>query len=957
MRKDRNRACAFGVDRATIGDRNHAANASPGPCARADRRLSIAIKTNGAASRKATGPAAAANRLRKDAKGEAAQCQHTAANAVANRYRTAVTASTTGAANHVRRRIRLGTRAADREAALTATAANRLRKHRRRIGTRRLRDAAIGHADHAASTASPARTANAVRCRATRSRQSAARRETTRAAAAANRLRKHCQRAIAQRHDLARTAKRNPAASTRASTSAAADLGRRIAINRQRAACGKAASTAAAANRLRKHAEGLRARRADHAAIGNVDQAAITASPAGTANHFGSAIRLAARSADREAAHAAAAANRLRKHRRCILAIGQDLAGRGQRNHATLTASTTFAANCIGSRAAVRGQAAASRKAASTAAATDRLRKHANRAIARRADRAAIGDGDLAAIAAAGTHARAHGRASIPAGAQRAACSKAALAATAANRLRKHAIGQYAHRGDRTGAAVINRDIAASPASAARTANRAGRAGQLGSANADREAALTAAAANRLRKHCRGIRALGLDHARVRSANQPASATSAARTTDRVIGRTARCRKRRANREATSAAAAANRLGKHCNRACALCANQARAGNRNRAARAATAAGTAANATCGVIIKAKRRPDGKAARTAAAADGLRINAKAVCANGSDLAAVVINANLAARAAASTFAANRAGYAARMRSRRANREATGTTAATNRLRKDARSVLALRANRAAAGHRNHAARARTRACTANAVGHAAAIGAQPAACGKTALTAAAANRLREHRKRIIAARGNAARIGQRDLAARTAATASTRTDARIDIAINAQRAASGKTALTAAAANRLRKYAVGEGTSGLDDTIGFVINRNNAASATSAARAANQIRRALGLSRSRTRREAANAAAAANRLRKHRCRIDTQRLDQPVIGQANRAAKAAQATRATNGAAGRTARGRQAARHGKAARTAAAADRLRQDTKRIIAHRADAASIADRHIAR
>ena len=240
-----------------------------------------------------------------------------------------------------------------------------------------------------------------------------------------------------------------------------------------------------------------------------------------------------------------------------------------------------------------------------------------------------------------------------------AADREAAIAAAAANRLGQNAVG---HRpvGDDRAADLVGHCDRASIAS--RTAGAAGalgfRIGLERSGRRDREGAVAAAAADRLRNDagaliagCGDRRGIGYVHRRAR-------ASAAARTADRVAGRLAAVgADREAAREAAVAAAAADRLRENADRAGPVDQDRAGIVDRHRIGVAAAAARAAGRVRRGVILEAEGRADREAAVAAAAADRLGDDAVGEDAPGRDRPTVG-DIDSAARAAAGAVAADR-----------------------------------------------------------------------------------------------------------------------------------------------------------------------------------------------------------------------------------------------------------------------------------------------------------
>ena len=221
-------------------------------------------------------------------------------------------------ANIVASRTRLGRRAADAKRALAAAAADGLQQHTRGAHAFGADRAGVIQANFAGITARAAAAANRVGLNAASvGANAAACREAASATAAANRLRKHAGSRSAKCADLAEVIDRDLRAIARSTASAAADVRFCAFFQRQSPASGKAASTTATADGLRKDRIAKVARGQDRAdrAIGHFDRAALAARAARATNRIIGRCRLRCGKPQREAARTATATNRLRQHR------------------------------------------------------------------------------------------------------------------------------------------------------------------------------------------------------------------------------------------------------------------------------------------------------------------------------------------------------------------------------------------------------------------------------------------------------------------------------------------------------------------------------------------------------------------------------------------------------------------------------------------------------------------
>ncbi len=371
-------------------------------------------------------------------------------------------------------------------------------------------------------------------------------------------------------------------------------------------AVSRAANAAAAADRLRHDTIGIGAeRRCLQIVEGDIDPAAGAAVAGIAADR-----KLRDRQhglADRIAARAAAAADRLRENGRGIVAGGGD----GRR---TAIGAGGEIAVADGNKTAIAADPAAAADAnadehaeiehvaAIAAAAADRLGRKPIGEIAAGIDRTVFQEGlnragiaAFAAIAADGKQAE----------------TASARAAAAADRLRQNA-GRGIARGLH-GTAIVNLDEAAGPAAAAAAADN-----QLAAA---KRAGSTPAAADRLGDDAARTIAEGRDDAGIGDRNMAAIAAKsavAAKADDR------------GDRQVARAATAGDRLDQHAGRQIAACVDQAGIGRGDRAAIAALSAGAAS----------PEHGDEIAAGASAAADRLQGNGRGIIAEGLGLRAAV-----------------------------------------------------------------------------------------------------------------------------------------------------------------------------------------------------------------------------------------------------------------------------------------------------------------------------
>ena len=332
-------------------------------------------------------------------------------------------------------------------------------------------------------------------------RQTARDREAAIAATAADRLREHrvgCgARCVDSRyridaHRTADTADIARAAETEREPRATADAARDT----------ETAIPATAADRLRDDAIGMHAGGRDARAgcvVGDGDAHRITARTALAAeSQADTAAIIADRAGDAETARPAATADRLRDDRMRGVAGRRDAAGVVERDGIRAAARSAFAAETERGTGTIDTHRAADRETTITAATADRLRFDTERTETRRCDLARIIERDVhGAAAAASRAADREARRESRAAADR--DREAAIATAAANRLRFDALRQHAASGDR--AIIRHRDAATLAAVAARTANANRQGCFIANGNADRKTAGAATTTDRLREN------------------------------------------------------------------------------------------------------------------------------------------------------------------------------------------------------------------------------------------------------------------------------------------------------------------------------------------------------------------------------------------------------------------------------------------------------------------------
>ncbi len=291
------------------------------------------------------------------------------------------------------------------------------------------------------------------------------------------------------------------------------------------------------------------------------------------------------RRADREAAVAAAAADRLRCDAVRILALRPDRSGAGHNHVRRAARIAAVAADGHRRRAADiverAGAADGDAEAAVAAAAADRLRKDAVRIVEDSGDVAGARNLDGAGVAAAAA-APADADADADDAAERHDARKAAIAAVAADRLRENAIGVVLHparglaraRGQIAGRVHDDHGIGrrgdGTAACACAAADAHGDAAGRPERHADSRAAIAAAAAKRLRDDRARLVPGGSDVAVIGEADVRGVAAACSAAADRNRRSDAAQRKRTRSGEAAVAAAAADRLGEKAVRLIAL---------------------------------------------------------------------------------------------------------------------------------------------------------------------------------------------------------------------------------------------------------------------------------------------------------------------------------------------------------------------------------------------------
>ena len=282
----------------------------------------------------------------------------------------------------------------------------------------------------------------------------------------------------------------------------------------------KTAMAAAAANRLRQNAIRERTRGVNGAVADNIDGAR---SAAGSAIATDTAVGLGAggrwngliiggRQDDRNTAIAATATDRLGEYARGIAFRGGDVAGAEDFYSTAGVARAAIAARTGHKGEAARRNADGTTDTAIATRPADRLRQNAIRTQAIRIDIAVIADMNEAASCAsaafaANRHAERPGKSGINRQCPR--NRQATIAAAAAQRLRENAVGLVVMGGNRAGG--IDLDCLTDAAASSLAAKGQGERGVLRPCSRNCQAAIAAAAANRLRKNAVRAQAEGLD--------------------------------------------------------------------------------------------------------------------------------------------------------------------------------------------------------------------------------------------------------------------------------------------------------------------------------------------------------------------------------------------------------------------------------------------------------------
>ena len=797
--------------------------------------------------------------------------------------------------------------------------------HEKSVGfVAQCRDRAKRQAGHAATvTAAAARTADTNRDRGCVEPGRAGKGDGAApdAAAAADRLHDNARGFLAAGRHSARNRTAHFAAIA-AVAAASADTGR----NRGAGAGGylsghgdrQAAKTAAAAGRLEQHACRAISRRGDGAIEGRIDDTAIAARAAAAADTGGH------RRADcgnrtevypsgqrkSHAARTAAAADALRTHADRGNAGGPDPPAGNEPNQPAIPAATAASTEReAGIQQRAGGEIERTRKAAPAAAAADALQRQAIgfQTCGFDIDPARIGNRTAITRQTAGAaHAR---RERDAASGQNHGTGHPAIAATAADRLGIDAVGIVAAGPDAH--IAIQRDIAACAAIAPVTANRncSGEAGTEGKRTGN--AAIAAAAADRLRCDRSGGIASG-DHAgrdvhgparpRLRRGQERQGDIAPASAATAIAAQSQRADQAQHTGPACMPAAAAHALGKDAARRIAATAAKAGVdgagmGDRDRSPVTAAAADAA---------EANGKRSRKAARPAATANRLREDPVRLIAAGLKHTGIG-NGNGAAIAAGPAFTAHAGDREV---------EATRAAAAADRLGEQRRRSVPESGDRAAAALRN------CHACPiAAAAGRTAAKGQRSG--GATRRPAAAADALREDAAGIVSGSADNARIACGYIAAVTPGTSG-----RAEHEISAE--AGAKRTETAAAANALCHHAIGSQSGRADSRPRADHQFDCAAVATCTARAAERHQRG---------RTTADPAAAADALRKQGGRAIS-------AGQGYRTGAGFQTGGSARTAAAAVIAERDDGRVAGAAIAAGTADRLHQDTKGRPARRLD-----------
>ncbi len=522
----------------------------------------------------------------------------------------------------------------------------------------------------------------------------------------------------------------------------------------------ESAIAAAAADALRQHADRIRAFDGHRALLHERDRAGAVAIARGAAEpedqrRLRAFLRRLQTAADVDAAVAATAADRLRHHADRAIARGEDIGDHGRGDRTAEPALATEAADADRDLAVV-GDAAADVDAAVAAAAAERLRTDGEAIVADRPHgRGVHGEGHGAGVAALRTEAtNADVQRIRAAGLRRgerdaAADVEAAIAARAAEALREDAVGAVlalaarhaVHRDEVIGREAGGGDVAvhrcldgariATTVAEAAETEGAGERRALARARdraGDVDAAVAAAAPDRLRDHAVGTRAGGGRGARPRQRDlgRVAAATAEATDADCAGSRAVRAQLHRAGDvDAAVAAATADALRQHADRIGAPGIHRAAdttVDRRRRAAVAAEAADTDRGRAARFLRERHAAGHIEAAVAAAAAHALEQHAVGAIARRAR-AARHRAADDAARAAIATEAADahRQRARARLRGRDAagHVESTAAAATADALHEHRMRLVAERGRDAAEGGRRGAAAAATAAGTADA----------------------------------------------------------------------------------------------------------------------------------------------------------------------------------------------------------------------------------------------
>ena len=282
-----------------------------------------------------------------------------------------------------------------------------------------------------------------------------------------------------------------------------ADAGAAGAIHGHIAGDREAARAAAAADRLREDAVGLISRSIDGSGVVDRHQLRRTTATALAADrNRGAGLLAGATDGHRRAAIAAAAAHRLRKDAVGAVLEGDDVADRGHRHRTGITTTFAAAADADADRAAFRGDGQRAREAAIAAAAAHRLRQDAVGLDALGPDIAIADDGDRLAVAAI-VAAAADTNAQAGLAGQAGGNREATIAATATDRLREDAVRPVA--GGLDVAIAVDGNGVGIAAARTGTADADAAGHVLAGGKRDGKAAIAAAATDRLRQDAERI--------------------------------------------------------------------------------------------------------------------------------------------------------------------------------------------------------------------------------------------------------------------------------------------------------------------------------------------------------------------------------------------------------------------------------------------------------------------